>query len=324
MTVYLFKGNDPALVSDAVAAQVRSSIGDRDRSMVLEEFDGDYVLASAVEAARTPTFLGDSRVVVAHNVALHRSDLDVVIGYLDGGPEDSDLLLDWGTSAVAPRLVSAVKKAGGIIVDPSPPSSAKDRREWWNQQILAHDVDLDAAATALVAEWLGEEVARWPRLADALKAAYGRMRITPELLGPFLGGRGDAKPWDLTDAIDAGDARRAVVAVRRLTEAGERHPLQILAQLHSHLSRIARLDGKEVASKEEAEAILEVRGYPAEKALKAYRSLGGDGVRKAFDLLARADVDLRGGSGLDDSIVMDVLVARLARLSRTTGVSRRS
>jgi DNA polymerase III delta subunit len=324
VAVYLFKGADSALVGDAVALQVRASVGDEDRSMVLDEFDGEYVLAAAVEAAKTPPFIGDKRVVLARNLSQHKGDLDGLIAFIETAPEDVDLLLEWGSGAVTPRLVTAVKKAGGIVVDPSPPTGAKDRREWWNEHIAAHEVNLDAKAASLVSEWLGEDVARWPRLADALKAAYGQTRITSELLEPFLGVRGDVKPWDLTDAIDSGDAHRAIMVVRRMMEAGERHPLQILAQLHAHVSRLARLDGKNFSSREEAEEVLGLKGYPAEKALKAYRSLGSEGVRKAYELLAAADSDVRGGTGLDDALVMEVFVARLTRLSRVTGISRRS
>lgn len=322
--MYLFKGSDAALVGDAVAVQVRESVGGEDRSMVLEEFDGDYAVAAVIESAKTPPFLSERRVVVARNIAQHKGDLDGLVSFIEELSDEVDLLLEWGSTATSPKLLAAVKKAGGIVVDPSPPTKAGERREWWNTQIEAHEVNLDPAAIALVSEWLGEDVARWPRLADALKSAYGSVRIDSEMLAPFLGVRGDGKPWDLTDAIDTGDARRAVVAVRRLMDAGERHPLQILGQLHSHISRLARLDGREVSSRDDAEALLGIKGFPAEKALKAYRSLGSDGVRKAYDLLARADFDLRGGTGLDDEIVMDVLVARLARLNRQTRVSRRN
>lgn len=323
VTVYVFKGSDAALVGEAVTAQVRASVGNDDRSMVLEEFDGEYVPAAVIESAKTPPFIGDKRVVLARNVSQHKGDLDGLIAYIESAPDDVELLLDWGTTAVSPKLLTAVKKAGGIVIDPSPPSKPSDRREWWHTQIEAYEVNLDSAAATLVAEWLGEDVARWPRLAGALTAAYDKARITPDMLAPFLGGRGDVKPWDLTDAIDSGDARGAVIAVRRLMDAGERHPLQILAQLHSHISRIARLDGKDVTSRDQAEVLLGIKGYPAEKALKAYRSLGAEGVRKTFDLLASADFDVRGGTGLDNAIVMDVLVARLSRLGRGAKVSRR-
>jgi hypothetical protein len=45
-------------------------------------------------------------------------------------------------------------------------------------------------------------------------------------------------------------------------------------------------------------------------------------VRRAFELLAAADSDLRGGTGLDEDVVMDVLIARLARLAPTVSLRR--
>ena len=56
--------------------------------------------------------------------------------------------------------------------------------------------------------------------------------------------------------------------------------------------------------------------FPAKKALTQSRRLGPDGVARAIALLARADVDLRGASGLEPQTVIQVLVARLSRLGR--------
>ena len=50
--------------------------------------------------------------------------------------------------------------------------------------------------------------------------------------------------------------------------------------------------------------------------LEAARRLGSDGLREALGLLAQAELDLRGQSGLDERTAIDVLVARLAALSR--------
>ncbi|MFM8483177.1 MAG: hypothetical protein ACKOBT_07515, partial [Actinomycetota bacterium] len=80
-------------------------------------------------------------------------------------------------------------------------------------------------------------------------------------------------------------------------------------------------DGADIQSASDAEGILGVKGFPAQKAVSAYRALGSSGVRRAYGLMAAADRDLRGGTGLEPEIVMDVLVARLSRL--TKGVSRR-
>jgi len=124
-------------------------------------------------------------------------------------------------------------------------------------------------------------------------------------------------PWDLTDAIDGGDTAKALALLARMSGPGGRHPLQVMAILHGHYGRLARLDGPDLRNDEDAAAALGIKpGFPARKALQQYRRLGGDGVRRAIGLLAAADLDLRGAKDLDDDIVMEVLVARLSRLRR--------
>ena len=124
-------------------------------------------------------------------------------------------------------------------------------------------------------------------------------------------------PWELTDAVDAGDTATALAVLGRMSGAGGRHPLQLMAILHGHYARLARLDGVEVGSEAQAADVLGIKpGFPAKKALTQYRRLGGDGVRRAIDLLAGADLDLRGRRDLDPDVVMEILVARLSRLRR--------
>ena len=58
-------------------------------------------------------------------------------------------------------------------------------------------------------------------------------------------------------------------------------------------------------------------GTPSARGLRAlgnYRRLGGGGVQRAVQLLAAADLDLRGETDLEAELVMEVLVARLSRL----------
>jgi hypothetical protein len=55
--------------------------------------------------------------------------------------------------------------------------------------------------------------------------------------------------------------------------------------------------------------------FPAKKALAQLDRLGADGTRDALQLLADADVHLRGGRDWPAELVMEVLVARLTKLS---------
>ena len=78
----------------------------------------------------------------------------------------------------------------------------------------------------------------------ALAATYGGDRqLRPDDVEPFLGEAGGVPPWELTDAIDAGDTATALALLARMSGAGGRHPLQLMAVLHGHYARLARLDG---------------------------------------------------------------------------------
>jgi DNA polymerase-3 subunit delta len=104
---------------------------------------------------------------------------------------------------------------------------------------------------------------------------------------------------------------------------GERHALQILSSLHGHYARMLALDGLDVRDEKDAAATLGLRGstFPARKALQQVRRLGHDKLAQVIALLARADRDLRGERAypreVADDMVMELLTARLANLSRS-------
>ena len=91
--------------------------------------------------------------------------------------------------------------------------------------------------------------------------------------------------------------------------------------LHKHYQRMLRLDDPSIGGEQGAVEALggKVKPYPAGLALRQARLLGGGGLRSAYGLLAKADVDLRGATALPEDAVLEVLVARLAGLSRRAG-----
>jgi DNA polymerase-3 subunit delta len=96
---------------------------------------------------------------------------------------------------------------------------------------------------------------------------------------------------------------------------GERHPLQVMAILHGSYTKLLALDGSGARDEASAAAAMGIKpGFPAKKALGQYRRLGGAKVFRAINLLAEADLDLRGAKDWPEGLVMEVLVARLSRL----------
>ena len=344
---YVVKGNDPVLRGRVVDEVVRELLGDDDRTLALEEFvlpagrDGDdetraELVAGAVNAVTSPPFMTSRRVVVVHNAgALKAETAAPLVGYFDAPLETSVVVLVAGSDKLPAALSKKLQEIGAV--DRAPASEKTEKV--LAQELREADVTLRDDARDAITSHLGEDAGRIGALVEVLAAAYGdNAELSAADVEPYLGGVGAVPSYGLTNAIEVGDAAAALEVLHRLFNAPTTrdptgmHPLQVLGVLTSYYRRILRLDDLAVRSTEDAIAALggRVSQYPARKALATARALGTDGIRQAFDALHQADLDVKGARSIPAEVVMEVLVVRLARLTRSskgtgarTGSSRR-
>jgi len=321
--ITLLRGDDEVVLRDAVRLLVDDLVGDEDRSLVVEEVevgaaaDDSEPLLALVDAAQTPPLFSDARVVLGR-MAEKRERNDLVqplVDYLGDPLPSTRLVLEW-RGKVPKALAEVIAQAGGAIIDTSP---GRKVGEWVARHLSDAGLKVDGDGQARLVTWVGDEPSRLLGLLDLLQSTYGPgARLTAAEVEPFLGDDGGVPPWDLTDAIDRGDRAAALELLHRMLGQGDRHPFQLLSTLHSHFARMLRLDGADVAGEQQAAELLGMKGstFPARKALGQTRRLGHDRVVRAISLLAEADLDLRGGKAWPDHLVLEVLVARLATMSR--------
>lgn len=326
MTVHLVVGDDEVLVSQATRDLVHQLVGDADASLLVEDHspdpdDDDPDSSPVADAARTLPFLTDRRIVVVRNVEAYKAaGLRPLVAYLEDPSPSTELVLACQGRPLK-ALRDAVTATGGEVHDVGAPRTKKASDAWFADHLRAAPVQLAPAAVAAVREHLGEDLGRLEGLLGALSAAHGPgAQVGVDDVAPYLGEAGGVPRWALGDALDSGRTGEALAVLQRLlSPAGAGlHPLQVLATLQGHYGRMLRLDGAPVTGEKDAAAALGIKGstYPAKKALAGARRLGHDGVAQAIALLARADLDLKGKSGLDGRTVLEVLVARLSRLGR--------
>ncbi len=318
---WLIDGDDPALVASELRRITDELVGDADRTLVVEDFGGDDVdLAAVADACRTPPFLADRRVVIVRDVGrFGAEEVAPLVAYLADPLPSTALVLAAGAGRVATRLAAAVKAAGHVV---STEVSPRNAQGWVRQRVQRSGLRLDADASALVAAHLGEEMGRLPVLLDVLTAAYGEQaQLGPADVEPYLGQAGGVAPWDLTDAIDAGENEAALIALHRLLEGGERHPLVVLATLARHVQAWLRVENPAIATEAAAADALGIaKGrstFPAKKAWNVSRRIGPAAVADAIGLVADAELALKGAQEWPAELVLEVLVARLCRLART-------
>jgi DNA polymerase-3 subunit delta len=325
--VYLVKGNDEVIARDAVRDLVQALVGDRDPGLTVEEVGkaqhqpaeaGAPSLHALIDAAQTPPFLTDRRVVVGRelDVFTRADQVAPLVAYLADPLPTTYLVLAWSGGRIPKSVVDAVKAAKGEQVDTSP---GRKVAEWVGDQLARSGLKVDAGAQRRLVDWLGDDPQRLVGVIETLAGSYGPgARLGVAEIEPFLGQAGGIPPWELSDAIDKGDIPAALGKLRRMLDGGDRHPLQIMATLHGQYARMLALDGAPVGGEKDAAALLGMKGstFPARKALTQSRRLGHDKVTRAVELLATADLDLRGGKAWPEDLVMEVLVARLTALSR--------
>jgi DNA polymerase-3 subunit delta len=319
-STYLVRGDDASVVAQEVRALLADVVGELDHALAVEEIGGgageELSVAAVVDACLTPPFLVDRRVVVVREAGrLLTADVPRLVEVIEDPLPTTVLVLVGGGGTVPAPLMKAVKVAGQIIDVTT--SKAGERKAWLHEHLRGAPVKLEPAAADLLAAHVGEDLGRVEGLLGALSAAYGEgARVSAEDLAPYLGEAGNVPRYELTDAIDRGDPGRALVVLRRMLDAGGLAPVQVLATLHGHFSNMLALDGDDIGDERDAAAVLGAAPFVAKKALEQSRRLGSARIAEAVNLIAAADLDVRGASGLNPEVVMEILVARLARQTR--------
>jgi DNA polymerase-3 subunit delta len=330
--VQVFSGTDSVLLDKAVRDAVKEALGDQSADFALAELtepdyqvDDGYSISPLVDAAQTPPMLTDRRVVLGHHLARFSTgdSVEPLVAYLSNPLDTTHLILVWSRgpalnkrSSGLPKKLNEVLKTLGVSVTKTDVSQ-KESGAWIDHQLQEFGLSLDNQARRLLGDHLGDNVNRLVGIARSLLATHGAgTRLGVDEIAPYLGSAGDVPPWDLTDAISNGDIPSSLRTCRRMVHGGERHPLAILASLTNHYARMASLDGAPVGGEKDAAAYLGIRGstYPVKKAMQQARKMGSPNVKRAWGLIAEADLGLRGGTAAEGEQVLEVLIARLARL----------
>jgi DNA polymerase-3 subunit delta len=343
MSVHVLKGDDPILRADALEALVTDLLAGDDRSLALEEFtvpgrarEGEVggeeerrsAVAGAVNAASSPPFMTEGRVVVLRDVGhLLKDEAAPIVSYLEDPMPTTHLVVVAGGGRTPDALAKACKAAGATDHGPANTSTP----DVLDAALSAAGLALRPRARSVLLDRVGADAGRIPAMVEVLAAAFGPgSTLGPDDVAPYLGDAGSVPPYELTNAIESGDVAGALELCSRLLNATgpqqpkPMHPLQVLAMLHNRYRRIARLDDPGIRTEADAVAALggNVKAFTAKKTLDQTRRLGTEGIRDAYALLAQADLDLKGARAIPEDAVIEVLVARLA--AQTARVGARS
>jgi DNA polymerase-3 subunit delta len=330
--VILISGDDDVLISRSLNEYVEKALGDEDKSLAMEELTEEnyrsseqFHVSKLVDSAQTAPFLTQSRVVVGRHMGRFskKEDLEPLVEYLNSPLETTSLILIWEKgnnpqqqrlSPVPKSLLEAVENSGGIF-EKLTTGKGKQAEKWLSELLDKTPVELNREARKHITDHLGEDRTKVFALLEILASVYE----SGETLGlqdvePYLGDAGSVMPWDLTDSIDSGKITEALERLKRMLRADARHPLGVLALLHSHYEKMLRLEGSGLKDEKAAANVLSISAYPAKKIFSTSQRLGKKNIFRAIRLISEADLDLKGKKGWPPELVVEVLVARLAAM----------
>jgi len=317
VAVYLISG-DEILIGLELSSLVDRLVGDADRSMMVDDFDcseSSFTIAPVVDALTTMSLFLDKKVVVLRHLQDLKGEFaDTLVAAIDTVIFEVDFIITV-TGRIPKAIADACKRVKAETIGAAAVSNQKDRIDWVESHLIEAGFQYSADASRLIATWFGGDQGRLAGLLATLTSAYGEgAKLSRSDIEVFLGEAGSVAPWDLTDAIDGGDVKKALVMLHRMMNDGDSKQFLILALLSNRYAQMMKIDGRGVRSATDAAAILGGKEFTARKVLEQYQRLGSAGISRAISLLATADVDLRGGKDWEPELVMEVLVARLARL----------
>jgi len=319
--VYVVYGSDHYLRREVTQRIGRLAVpGSEDsEGLATSRFEGQTAqLADVLDELQLVPLFSERRVVVVDDadgfVSRYRGELE---SSLSASARRSILVLrvgSWPSGTRIARLVESV----GLALDCSPPAAKELTAYLIHLAQSQGGAQLEAEAARLIVELVGNEtgiaVSELEKLAVYV-GEHGTIR-QPDVLRLVDAGRIETI-WKVLDAATTGQPAEALRLLDSLLNAGE-PPIKLLAALSSSLSRIHHAGWLRARrwNLEEACRAAGIRDFAFEKTRRQHAHLGPSRVDQLPELLAKADLDLKGGSPLEPRFVLEELIVRLA-LPRT-------
>jgi DNA polymerase-3 subunit delta len=343
--VYLVKGGDPILRDREVARLLDERVGSEDRTLLVEEYTvpakasaaanaddeapaedlagAGPIVTAVVNAAQSPPFMTTKRIVVVRDYeALPADAVGPIVTVLADLLDTTEIIFVAGAGG---RVVKALADAlTGANVRGGASEKLSDVLQ---RELDRAELTMRGDAARVVIAHLGDDAGRIAALVDLWASTFGAgTHLDVDDVTPYLNDVGAVRPFELTNHIEEGDVAGALEVLHRLltvtsaTQPKPMHPLQVLGILAGRYRKLARLETDAVVTVDDAHRLWGGKSsYPAKKALEAIRALGSEGFVRAFAELHRADIGIKGATGLPEGAVLEIAVARLANLHRGGG-----
>jgi len=220
--VYVLRGTDDYLRRRYRGDLIGRLLAPDQRDLALYDTTADAELSDVLDELRTAPLLAQRRVVVIRDadpfVKRYRKQLEA---YLESPSGSGSLILIVSSWQSTTRLAKRVAEIGEVL-DCSSPSAARLPR-WIAKAVGSRSKAIAPEAAQALAGWVGADLARLDSEIEKLCLYVGdRPDVTVDDVAAVVAAATGPEPFALTNAIEAGDRRKALEALGALmTVRGE-------------------------------------------------------------------------------------------------------
>jgi DNA polymerase III subunit delta len=310
--ITLVLGEEDLLAERAMADAVAAARDELGPETTVEEVQGGSLPDGFAMGLATASLFGGGRVVVVQGAdALDVTGRQAVLAVArDPSPGTVLVLRAGGVGRQAKFFKELQQHAQVVTVARLRPS---ERASWLRAEVRRLGRKADEAAVTALLDTVGHDLRE-------LAAAVAKLHVAvppPEPLrarhiSEFLTQTADRGVFELTDAVFAGDAATALGHLDSLLAQGE-DVLGLLGMLARQLRLLLKVsEHPNAPSGQVAQAIGGgVRDWQVDRARRQARKFQPEVLRRALDVIAEADAEVRNGS-LPSRLLLELVVARIA------------
>jgi len=317
-------GEEELLAERAVADAVAAATDRLGPGTTVEEVRAGALPDGFAMGLATASLFGGGRVVVVEEAEALDGPARAAVLALAADPSPATAVV---LRAVAPgrqaKFFKDVQPHAAVVqVAKLRPS---ERASWLRAEVRRLGRKADEAAVAALVDTVGQDLRELAGAVAKLHVAVPPPAVlTAGHVAEFLAQTADRGIFELTDAVFAADAATALDRLDALLDQGE-DAIRLLGFLASQLRLLLRVaDHPGVPAAEVARLVGGgTRDWQVERARRQIRRFHPEDLRRALDLIAEADFEIRNGSA-SQRLLLELVISRVAAAGTPSAPGGRS
>lgn len=305
-------------------------LAERTRARAIAAVTAEHADCEVSEASASGLQAGElagltSASLFSDNTALVISDLQdtgdaaqaELLAYCEGPSPEIALVLVHGGGAKGKGLLDKLRKLPAVSeVKLEAPKYERDYAQWVHTEFRDLGVRIDQEAATLLVASVGQDLRALAGAADQLVSTVERgTEINASIVRRYFGGRADVRGYEIADAAIDGRINVALEQAR-WAEAAKVAPVLITSAFASGLRSLAKLSSAPSGMRDnDLAAQVGAPPFKIRAMRQQLRSWEPDGLAKALDAVAQADLDVKGGAA-DPAYAIERMVLKVAAQRR--------